>query len=65
MREEAADVEGLEDLLGAADFLGAVAAGFGGEGDADCVADAAEEERGEAGGGGDDALHAHAGFGEA
>ena len=65
LRHEAADGEGLEDLLGAADFFGAVAAGSWGEGDADGVADAGEEERGEASGGGDDALHAHAGFGEA
>ena len=62
---EAADAEGLEDLLAAADFFGAVAAGGGREGDADGVADAGEQQRGEAGGGGDDALHAHAGFGEA
>ena len=33
--------------------------------DADGVADACEQQRSEAGGGGDDAFHAHAGFGEA
>ena len=62
---EAADAEGLEDLLGDVDFLGAGSAGGGGEGDADGVSDASEEERCEAGGGGDDAFGAHAGFGEA
>jgi hypothetical protein len=51
-------------LLAAADFFAAIAAGSGGEGDADGVADTGEEQRGEAGGGGDYALHAHAGFGE-
>ena len=30
LRHETADAEGLEDLLGAADFFGAVAAGGGG-----------------------------------
>ena len=65
LRHEAADGERLQDLLGAADFLTAVAAGGGGERDADGVADAGEQQRREAGGGGDDALHAHAGFGEA
>ena len=62
---EAADGEGLQDLLGAADFFAAVAARGGGEGDADGVADTGEEERRQSGGGGYDALHAHAGFGEA
>ena len=62
---EAADGEGLEDLLGAADFFAAVSAGCGGEGDADGVADAGEKKWRESGGAGDDALHAHAGFGEA
>ena len=62
---EAADGERLQDLLGAAHLLGAVAAGRGGERDADGVADAGEQQRRETGGGGDDALHAHAGFGEA
>ncbi len=39
--------------------------GLGGEADADGVADAGQQQRGEAGGGGDEALGAHAGFGEA
>ena len=55
----------MQDLLGAADFFAAVAAGGGGERDADGVSDACEEQGCEAGGRGDDALHAHAGFGEA
>src|SRR6185437_4111284 len=65
LRHEAADGERLQDLLRAADLFGAVAAGGGRERDAYGVADAGEEERRETGGGGDDALHAHAGFGEA
>ncbi len=43
----------------------AAGAGLRREGDANRIADAFEEQRREAGGGGDDALHAHAGFGEA
>ena len=39
--------------------------GLGVRRDADGVADAGEQQRGEAGGGGDEALGAHAGFGEA
>ena len=57
--------ERLQDLLRGLDFFGAVAAGLGGEADADGVADAGEQQRREAGGGGDEALGAHAGFGEA
>ena len=62
---EAANGERLQNLLGAADFFGAVAAGGGGERDSDGVTDAGEEQRGKTGSGGYDALHAHAGFGEA
>lgn len=62
---EGADAEGLEDLLAAADLFGAVAAWGGGEADADGVTDAGEEQGSEAGGGGDDAFHAHACLGEA
>ena len=43
---EAADAERLQDLLAAADFFGAVAAGGGGQADADGVADSGEEQRG-------------------
>ena len=48
-----------------ADFFGAVAAGRGGERDADGVADAFLQDHGQSSGGGDDAFGAHAGFGEA
>ncbi len=65
LRHEGADAEGLEDLLAAADLFGAVAAGGWCEADADGVADAGEEQGSEAGGGGYDAFHSHASFGEA
>ena len=65
LRHEAADAEGLEDLLTAADFFAAIAARSRRQADADGVANAGEEERREAGGAGNDAFHAHAGFGEA
>ena len=64
LRGEAADAERLQDLLRGKDFFGAARAGFGREGDTDGVADACEQKRCETGGGGDDAFHAHAGFGE-
>ena len=57
--------ERLQDLLGGLHFFGAVAAGLGREADADGVADAGQQQRREAGGRGDEALGAHAGFGQA
>ena len=65
LRGEAADAEGLENLLAGVDFFGAVTVGLGSEGDADGVSNAVEQQGREAGGGGDDAFHAHSGFGEA
>ena len=64
LRCKAADGECLQDLLGAADLFTAVAAGRGRKRDANGIADAFEQQRSEAGGGGYCALHAHAGFGE-
>ena len=61
---ETPDTERLQDLLGGEYFFGAAGAGFGGEGDADGVSDAGKKQRREAGRGGDDAFHTHAGFGE-
>src|SRR5262249_13608668 len=65
LRSKAADTEGLENLLGDHDLFGAVAVGHGGQGDADRVADALLQHHGQSGGGGDDALAAHSGFGKA
>ncbi len=61
---KAADAQRLQDLLRHLHLLGAVAAGFGGKGDADGVADALKQQRSQAGRRGDDALHAHPGFGK-
>ena len=55
----------LQNLLRDDDFFRAIAVRLGRERDADRVADAFLQQHGHAGGGGDDALAAHAGFGEA
>ena len=64
-RREGAQPHGLQDLLRDGHFEGAVTVRFGRERDADGVADALLQEHADAGGGSDDALAAHAGFGEA
>ena len=61
---EGAQPHGLEYFLGDDHFLSAVAAGFGGQGDANGVADALLQQHAHGRGGGHDALAAHAGFGE-
>ena len=55
----------LQKLLGDDDLASAVAAGFRGQGDAYGVADASLQHDAHGGGGGDNALRAHAGFGQA
>src|SRR6185437_15495905 len=55
----------LQNLLRGKDFFRTVAAGLGGERNADGVADAGKEQWGKPGGGGDEALGAHAGLSEA
>ena len=57
--------ERLQNLLRGLHLFRAVAAGLGREADADGVANAGQQQRRKAGGGGDEALGAHAGFGEA
>ena len=61
---EAADAEGLQNLLSDADFFGAVAAGSGGERDADGVANAFLQQDPQSGARSHDAFGAHAGFRE-
>src|SRR5690606_38470305 len=61
---ERAQVHGLQDFLGHDDLAGAVAAGLGREGNPDGVAYALLQQHGERRRGSDDALAAHAGFGE-
>jgi len=65
LRREAAQAEGLEDLLGDPDLLGAITAGAGRERHADRVADARLQQDREPGGGCDDALGTHSRLGEA
>src|SRR6185436_13713899 len=65
LRREVTEPERLEDLLADPHLLGAVAAGSGSEAGADGVADALEQQHRERGGGGDDALGAEPGLGEA
>ena len=64
-RDERTQAHGLQDFLRHDHFVGAIAVGFGRERYADGVADAFLQQHRHAGGGGDDALAAHAGFGEA
>ena len=62
---KAADAKGLQDLLGHPDFFGAIAAGSGGEGNTDGIADALLQKHAQRGAGGDDPFGSHASFGEA
>ncbi len=62
---EGAQAHALQDLLRHFHLAGARFAGLRRERDADGVADAFLEQHGQRGGGGDDALDAHAGFSEA
>ena len=64
-RHEGAQAHGLQDFLRHLHLLRAVAAGLRRERDADGVADALLQQDAHGGGRGDDALGAHAGFGEA
>src|ERR1700677_3062933 len=61
---EAADAERLQNLLGNANFFGAIAAGGWREGNANRVSDAFLQQNAERGAGGDDTLCSHACFGE-
>ena len=61
---EAADAEGLQNLLSYADFFGAIAAGSGRERDADGVANAFLQQHAQSGARSYDAFGAHAGFSE-
>src|SRR5690606_8316320 len=62
---ERPQVHGLQDFLGHDDFAGAVATRFGGERNAYGVADALLQQHRQRRRRGDDALAAHAGFGQA
>src|SRR5262249_5103195 len=61
---EAADAERLQDLLRDHDFFRAIAVRLRRERDANCVAEAAQQQRSESGGAGHDAFCAHTCFGE-
>ena len=63
-RHERAQPHGLQDLLRHPHLLRAVAAGLGGQRYADGVADPLLQQDAHCGGGGDDALGAHAGLGK-
>ena len=65
LRGEAADSERLQNLLGYADFFGAVAAGGGRERDADGIADAFLQQDSKGGARCHDAFCSHACFGQA
>src|SRR6185312_11111916 len=62
LRHEASNAERLKNLLRAANLLCTISARCGGQGDADGVADSRQKQRGEAGGGCDNSLHAHTRF---
>src|SRR6202162_64089 len=64
LRQEAPEPHGLEDLLGDQHLFRPVAAGLGGERHADRVAESLLEQDREPGSAGDDALGAHARFGQ-
>ena len=64
-RQERAEAHGLQQLLADLHLAGAVAAGLRRQRDADGVADALLQQDAERRRRGDDALRAHAGFGEA
>ena len=65
LRQERPKPERLQDLLGDGHLFGSVAARLGRDRDADRVADPLGEQQRQAGGGGHDALHAHARLGQA